>query len=103
MDREWTRVVIGQAVERLHELYRSLGKETYFEVFRLCDVDRKEEVTNRGIAEQLRISPVDVKNYLADARRRFRKIAREVVAETVSDDAGLAEELLELFGEGLAP
>lgn len=98
MDREWKRALVARALGRLQEDYRRLGKERYFEVFHDCSFGAPGE-THEAVAARAGVTPVDVKNYLADARRRFRQVVHDLVAETVSDAEGLRDELRELFGE----
>ena len=99
MDREWRRILLAEAVNRLRAAYEREGKGEYFEVFRLLDLESPDGDRPRyhDVAAALKIKETDVDNRLAHARKRLFEIVREIVAESVADEEALGAEMRELF------
>lgn len=100
-ERELARSLFALALEQLRAECESLGKWAHFRVFELYDVQRGEEdrrVTYAELAERLRISVTDVTNHLAYARREFRRIVLEKLAEMCATTAEYRLEARSLLG-----
>jgi hypothetical protein len=57
-----------------------------------------ERPTYGRLASELAIPVTQVTNYLAVARRRFREIVLELLADTTGDDRDYADSVRELLG-----
>jgi RNA polymerase sigma factor (sigma-70 family) len=86
--REFARSLFGIAVERLQRECDAKGKRLHFELLELYDIDEGgKELTYEEIAGRFAIKPTDVTNYLAYARREFRRIVlEELRAMTATED-----------------
>ncbi|MEP6920408.1 MAG: hypothetical protein ABI967_04720 [bacterium] len=92
--REWVRSLFTLAVDTLRELYNASGRSVYFSLFELYDLadDVECQVSYATLASEFNLKTTDVTNYLAAARRDFKKILLEKVRElTASEDEFRAE------------
>jgi RNA polymerase sigma factor (sigma-70 family) len=88
-DAEWARSLFGIALDALRSECRARGKEIHFALFELYDIDAVEGArpTYDELAGRFRIPATSVTNYLAWARREFRRIVlAELRALTGSDE-----------------
>ena len=100
-DREWAAAVIELALNRLEESCLADGMEAHWRGFgtnilgpalrRTSPLPMSRLAAQIGAADETQAS-----NMLQTVKRRFRRILREVVAETVSDPAQVEAELAEL-------
>jgi DNA-directed RNA polymerase specialized sigma24 family protein len=95
--REWVRSLFGLAVDALRQAYEAEGKQPYFRVFQRYDLD-EEKVTYDQLAIELGLNYTDVVNYLAAARRRFRKILLDKLREITADEREFEAEARYLLG-----
>lgn len=98
LDEAWRREVVLRARARLDAELRASGKHVYADVFREYYLDQSDDVDYEALAAKHRISRSDVSNYLIHAKRAFREILTDLVAETVHGPEDLREELRSLFG-----
>jgi RNA polymerase sigma factor (sigma-70 family) len=99
--REWVRSVFEAAIARLREDLVSRQKAVHFELFSRYDlhaVDGKRRPTYAEVAGDVGIPVTQVTNYLALARRRFREIVLDLLADTSGDDQDYADSVRELLG-----
>lgn len=88
-EKEWVRTLFALAVERLRAQCQQAGKTTYFALFERYDLgDDDTRPSYAALAEEFHIATTDVTNYLAFARREFR---RSVLAQ-LRDMTGSEEE-----------
>jgi len=100
LEKEFIRSLFGLAVENLREFCAGRGKEAHFQLFEAYDL-AAEESDRAGYAELARkfgIATTDVTNYLAFARREFRRIALEKLWEMTASDAEFRCEARALLG-----
>lgn len=97
LNEQWKRAVIQEALERLRQYYAAHGKDVQYLVFRDYYFAAEGGVDYEGLAKKHAITAVDVQNYLARARTRYRGLLEEVVAESVSGYPELKEEYDALF------
>ena len=83
--REWVRSLFSMAVDALGQNYEKEGRSVYFRLFERYDLS-DESVTYDQLAAEFGISYTSVVNYLAAARRRFRKILLEKLRDITGDD-----------------
>jgi len=99
--REWVRSVFEAAIARLREDLVSRQKAVHFELFSRYDlhsVDSERRPTYAELAGAVGIPVTQVTNYLALARRRFREIVLDLLADTSGDDRDYADSVRELLG-----
>ena len=72
--REWVRSVFNLAIEDLRIAYHATGKETAFRIFERYDLSEQDSrPTYAELAQETGITTIAITNYLAAARREFRK------------------------------
>jgi RNA polymerase sigma factor (sigma-70 family) len=97
--REWMRSLFVLAIEKLKSECSLSGKEICFRVWEFYDVeDGGNDVTYAEVAARFRIKPTDVTNYLAYARRQFRRILLEQLREMTASDEEFRREASLLLG-----
>ena len=100
-EKEWVRGLFGLAVQSLQNHLTRSGKEIQFQLFQryaLEEHDDEERITYADLASEFSIPVTTVTNYLAAARRDFKKILLETLRKlTVSDDE-FRQEARALFG-----
>lgn len=95
--QEWVRSLFGLAVESLREECAARGKQAHFGLFERYDLD-EAEATYEELAREFGLSVSDVTNYLAFARREFRRIVLDKLRETTGDDQEFRSEARLLLG-----
>ncbi len=91
------------AVDALRAECAAAGKEVQFSVFERADlspVEGGERPSYRNLAEEFHLPVTQVTNYLAFARREFRRLALERLAELCGSEEEYQSEARELFGIG---
>lgn len=93
--REWVRSLFILSIETLEEFYRQTGRELHFKIFELYDLEESaaDKVSYGSLANQFALKTTDVTNYLAAARRDFRKILLQKVRELTGTEAEFQAEL----------
>ena len=99
LDHIWRAEVLGRAARDLERELLAEGKAKWWAIFR-DQVLSDEGASHAVLAERHGVTPVDVSNWLARARARYRQAVIRVVRETVEGEAALGEELAWLLGEG---
>jgi RNA polymerase sigma factor (sigma-70 family) len=86
--KEFARSLFGLALDRLQNECQAKGKSLHFQLLELYDIDEGgRQLTYEEVAGRFQIKPTDVTNYLAYARREFRRIVlEELRAMTGSED-----------------
>lgn len=91
-DREWALEVTTRALHALRQEMLAVGKGDQFELLKGCltggELRRREE-----IAARLNMSGGAVKVAVHRLRQRYREILRNAIAETVSSEADLDDEM----------
>jgi RNA polymerase sigma factor (sigma-70 family) len=92
-DRRWAEAVVTQAAERLRQSYVSDGKTSLYE--RLKDLQPGEhgECSYALIGKELGMTEQAVKNAVLRFRRRYARVLREEIAQTVTDPQEIEGEL----------
>jgi DNA-directed RNA polymerase specialized sigma24 family protein len=97
--REWVRSVFELAIQELQQRYDDSGRAVQFKLFDLYDLqDGMAKFSYASLAAQFDLKTTDVTNYLAAARRDFRKILLEKVRELTGTEAEFATEARALLG-----
>jgi RNA polymerase sigma factor (sigma-70 family) len=103
--REWIRSLFGLAVEELRRQCHEVDKDLHFLLFQRYDLEALEletPLTYEQLAEEHRISPSQVTNHLAYARREFRRIVLDKLRAASGSEEEFRAEAQQLLG-GAAP
>jgi RNA polymerase sigma factor (sigma-70 family) len=98
-EQEWVRTLFALAVERLGAQCQTAGKTTQFALFERCDLgDADERPSYAALAQEFRIAMTDVTNYLAFARREFRRCVLIQLRDMTGSDEEFQREARALLG-----
>ena len=99
-EKEWIRSLFGSAVEQMQRECEALGKSTHFRLFETYDLEdgATPQRTYEELAREHGLAVTDVTNYLAWARREFRRIVLERLRELCSDDGEFRREVRAVLG-----
>jgi len=96
-DRQWATTLLEQTLLALQEEYAASGRATLFEHLRPCLARDESALSYAEIATRLNLTEAAVKMAVQRLRARYREILRREIAETVSTEAEIEEELRHLF------
>jgi DNA-directed RNA polymerase specialized sigma24 family protein len=98
--REWIRSLFTLAIETLRTHCEDAGHGTYFKIFEAYDLrdDDSPKITYAALAQEFELNTTDVNNYLAAARRDFRRIVLEKLRELTATEEEFEREARTLLG-----
>ena len=96
--REWVRWMFTLAVEALRRHCDETGRTLHFQLFERYDLHDDGNVSYASLAKEFELEPATVNNYLAAARREFRKIVLEKLREITATDEEFRIEARSLLG-----
>jgi RNA polymerase sigma factor (sigma-70 family) len=98
--REWLRGLFGSATARLRDACAANGRPERFALFEAYDLaaEESDRPTYASLAERHHLSPTDVTNELAAARREFRRLVIEALREQCATDEEFEAESRALTG-----
>jgi RNA polymerase sigma factor (sigma-70 family) len=79
--REWVRSTFAMAIEEFRERCVESDRLVHFQLFERYDLN-DDEVSYASLAKEFGLEPTTVNNYLAAARRDFRRIVLDKFRET---------------------
>lgn len=99
-EKEFIRSLFGLAIHDLREFCGTRGKQVHFCLFERYDLEDggSERAGYAELAREFGIAPTDVTNYLAFARREFRRIALERLREMTASESEFRGEARALLG-----
>lgn len=100
-ENEWIRSLFSLAVEELRVQYQAKGKDLHFRLFSDYDLEDNgagSRPSYHSLAESNQISVSNVTNYLAAARRDFKRIVLDALRSISADEAEYEREARWLFG-----
>jgi RNA polymerase sigma factor (sigma-70 family) len=98
-EKEWVRTLFALAVERLRAQCQSAGKTAHFALFERYDLGGSDDRPSyAALAEEFRIALTDVTNYLAFARREFRRCVLAQLRDMTGSDEEFQREAQSLLG-----
>jgi len=98
-EKEWVRTLFALAVERLRAQCRSAGKTTQFALFERYDLgDAEARPSYAALAQEFSLAVTDVTNYLAFARREFRRCVLDQLRQMTGSDEEFNREAQALLG-----
>jgi RNA polymerase sigma factor (sigma-70 family) len=92
-ERRWALTLLDRVLERLEQEFREEGKAEAFEQLRGFIVAGTSEVTYAQVAEKLGTTAEAVKKGVHRLRRRYQRLFREEIAQTVADPAEVEDEM----------
>ena len=97
--REFARNLFGLALDRLRNELNAKGKSLHFQLLELYDIDEggKKE-TYDAVAQRFGVKATDVTNYLAHARKEFRRIVLEELRAMTASEEEFRREAQTLLG-----
>ena len=97
--REFARSLFSLAVERLRSECAMKGKTLHFQLLELYDIDEGgRQLTYDGVARRFGVKTTDVTNYLAYARKEFRRIVLEELRTMTATEDEFRREAQTLLG-----
>jgi RNA polymerase sigma factor (sigma-70 family) len=98
-DKEWVRSLFALGLQRLRASCASSGKMIHFELFELYDLaDDDPKPSYSQLATKFGLATTDVTNYLAFARREFRRCVLDQLREMTATDQEFRREAQALLG-----
>jgi RNA polymerase sigma factor (sigma-70 family) len=99
-EKEWIRNLFSRAVETLREECDHCGKQVHFRLFEIYDLDDAPDrrPSYDDLAREFDIAVTDVTNYLAFARREFRRIVLATLHEMCSSEEEFRREARAILG-----
>ena len=91
-DREWAMETVASALQALRKEMAEAGRSEQFDALK-GTLTGQEDLPREQIAEQLGMSESAVKVAVHRLRRRYRELLRSAVAETVSNEEDLNDEM----------
>lgn len=95
--REWVRWMFTLAVDAFRQRCEESGRIVHFQLFERYDLS-DDEVSYASLAKEFGLEPATVNNYLAAARRDFRRIVLEKLREITATDEEFRIEARSLLG-----
>ena len=85
-ERRWTLTLLERVLDRLSEEFSTAGKSEHFEELSPYLTGAEPHVPYKEVADRLGVQESAVKVWVHRMRRRFGKLLREEIAETVSSE-----------------
>jgi RNA polymerase sigma factor (sigma-70 family) len=98
-EAEWVRSVFSLAIEALKAELQAEGKELQFRLFERHTLDDPESPPSyKDLAAEFKLSVSNVTNYLANARRSFRRIILDKLRDLTATEEEFRREARALLG-----
>ena len=97
--REWVRWMFSMSVDTLRQRYDESGRSIQFQLFERYDLsDANANVSYASLGKEFGLESATVNNYLAAARRDFRRIVLEKLRDITATDEEFRAEARSLLG-----
>jgi RNA polymerase sigma-70 factor (ECF subfamily) len=96
-DRQWAMTLLDQTMKCLEEEYVSTGRARLFEALRGLIAKEDSGMSYLEIATKLNLTEAAVKMAVYRLRARYRETLRAEIAQTVSSEEEIEEEIRHLF------
>lgn len=96
-ERSWALTVLTKAMDRLKAESATSDKQRLFDHFKIYLAGEKDAGSYRDIAAKLDMTEGAVKVAVHRLRRRYRDLVRDEIAQTVTTEAQVDEEIRDLF------
>lgn len=96
-ERSWALTVLARTMARLQAEAISTNKQNLFDRLKVYLTAEKSSVPYRDVAAELDIAEGAVRVAVHRLRRRYRELLRDEIAQTVTSDGQVDEEIRDLF------
>jgi RNA polymerase sigma factor (sigma-70 family) len=96
-ERSWALTVLTSAMDRLKAESTASDKQQLFNRLKVYLTAEKDAVSYRDVAAKLNMTEGAVKVAVHRLRRRYRELVRDEIAQTVTNEAQVDEEIRDLF------
>jgi RNA polymerase sigma-70 factor (ECF subfamily) len=96
-ERQWAVAVLHRVMDRLAAEVAQDGKAKQFELLKGFLIGEPEEHTYSDIAKELGTTAAAVKMVASRMRRRYRRLLRDEIAQTVASQDDVDQEIRDLF------
>lgn len=96
-ERRWALTLLDQVLTRLRDEFAAAGKARSFDRLKAYLTGDAGSASYADVAAELATTEGAVKVAVHRLRRRYRKLLREAIAQTVADAAEIDDEIRELF------
>jgi RNA polymerase sigma factor (sigma-70 family) len=97
-EKEWVRSLFRLSLETFSRECAANGKETQYKLFERYDMDSDEKISYKDLAQEFKLPVTQVTNYLADARKQFRRIVLDTLRASTSSEEEFRSEVRSLLG-----
>ena len=98
-DKEWVRSLFALGLQRLEVSCEASGKRIHFQLFDRYDLEDPDSAPSYAqLAAEFGLAATDVTNYLAFARREFRRCVLDQLREMTASDEEFRREAQSLLG-----
>ncbi len=97
-DREWALALLAKVIERLQQECAADGKAKLFEQLKIFLMAGKGEAAHGEVAQTLGMEEGAVRVAVHRLRKRYRVLLRDEIAQTLTDESQVDEEMRALFG-----
>ena len=96
-EKSWALTVLQQTTERLEADMARKGKQGLFDHLKVYLTTDKDAIAYQEMAETLEMTEGSVRVAVHRLRRRFRRLLRDEIAQTIADHDQIDEEMGHLF------
>jgi RNA polymerase sigma-70 factor (ECF subfamily) len=96
-DKSWALTVLDRTMTRLKTELTSQNKQQFFEHLKIYLTTGKDTIPYRDKAAQMNMTEGNVRTAVHRLRRRYRKLLRDEIAQTVTAEDQIDEEIDDLF------
>ena len=96
-DKSWALTVLARTMSRLKDELASQNKQELFEHLKIYLTTEKDSIPYCDKASELNMTEGNVRTAVHRLRRRYRKLLRDEIAQTVTDQEAVEEEIDDLF------
>jgi RNA polymerase sigma-70 factor (ECF subfamily) len=96
-ERSWALTVLNRAMERLKAESAASDKQQLFDCLKIYLTAEKDAVPYKNVTAKLNMTEGAVKVAVHRLRRRYRELVRDEIAQTVTTEAQVDEEIQDLF------
>jgi RNA polymerase sigma-70 factor (ECF subfamily) len=96
-NRAWALALLGRTFNCLREEYSRDGKGPLFDALKFCLTGERSAIRYAELAERFQMTESTLKTLVHRLRKRYRKLLRDEVAQTLNVTEDIEEELRALF------
>ncbi len=96
-DRSWALTVLDRTMSRLKDELASQNKQELFDHLKIYLTTEKSSIPYRDKAAELDMTEGNVRTAVHRLRRRYRKLLRDEISQTVTAENQVDEEIDDLF------